>query len=103
MEMNIQLTTDIDRARTPQTLPQGWSTGRPGGKISLIETGNSLCQADRWTTETQVVPELIVQEPWPRTKLIPEEVMRRHRLDYALSRPQDWAREKVEGWRWGGL
>lgn len=90
MEMNMQLTTDIDRAQASPTLPPGWSTGRPGGRVSLIETGSSLCQSSGWSTEIQSVPELIVQEP--RRKSVSQEQVVRHRLDYAFSKPQDWVR-----------
>ena len=89
MEMNIQLTTDINHDHVSPTVPQGWKIGRPG-KVSLIETGVSLCQSHRGSEDSSWsnlgVPELIVQNPLPRKKSLPQEQLKRHRLDYAFSK-----------------
>lgn len=64
--------------------------GRPGGKISLIETGVSLCQAKEWSLENRGVPELIVQQPRPQKQTELSDQVKRHRLDYAFHKPQDF-------------
>lgn len=90
MEMNIQLTTDINHEHAPPTVPNGWKMGRPGGKVSLIETGIGLCRAsdlfDGSSVSNLGVPDLIVQHPRPRKKSLQENQLQRHRLDYAFTK-----------------
>ncbi|KAF4978665.1 hypothetical protein FZEAL_4983 [Fusarium zealandicum] len=70
LEMNLHLTEDAaqNQGQAQRTVPKGWQMGRPGGKISLIETGVSLCQAKEWSLDSRGVPELIVQQPQPQRK-----------------------------------
>jgi hypothetical protein len=91
LEMNLHLTSDAAYDEGPRTTPAGWRMGRPGGKISLIETGVSLCQAKEWSLDSRGVPELIVQRPQPQAQQTgsPDQ-MKRHRLDSAFHRLQDF-------------
>jgi hypothetical protein len=87
MEMNIQLTTDINREHASATVPDGWKMGRPGGRVSLIETGVGLCRAaDAYEESNLGVPDLMSQHPRPRKKSVQEEQLQRHRLDYAFAK-----------------
>jgi hypothetical protein len=90
LEMNLHLTDDAAHKPSQRTVPTGWSMGRPGGKISLIETGVSLCQAKEWHLENRGVPELIVQQPQPQRWTGSLDQVKRHRLDNAFHKPQDF-------------
>ncbi|KAJ4005258.1 hypothetical protein NW752_011219 [Fusarium irregulare] len=90
LEMNLHLTDDAKYDSGHRTVPTGWSMGRPGGKISLIETGVSLCQAKEWSLENRGVPELIVQQPRPQKQTELSDQVKRHRLDYAFHKSQDF-------------
>ncbi|KAM0251602.1 hypothetical protein ACHAP5_001611 [Fusarium lateritium] len=97
LEMNLHLTDDAAHKPSQRTVPTGWSMGRPGGKISLIETGVSLCQAKEWHLENRGVPELIVQQPQPQRWTGSSDQVKRHRLDYAFHRPQDFDQAQALG------
>ncbi|KAM5375846.1 hypothetical protein ACJZ2D_005768 [Fusarium nematophilum] len=93
LEMNLHLTEDPPNSNNQdqqRTVPEGWRMGRPGGKVSLIETGVSLCQAREWSLESQGVPELIIQQPKPQGYAGSPDQVKRHRLDSAFHRPQDF-------------
>ncbi|KAF5008301.1 hypothetical protein FDECE_5420 [Fusarium decemcellulare] len=90
LEMNLHLTEDAAHDPGPRTVPAGWRMGRPGGKVSLIETGVSLCQAKEWSLDSRSVPELISQRPQPQTQTASPDQIKRHRLDSAFHRPQDF-------------
>ncbi|KAM0439904.1 hypothetical protein ACHAPT_001002 [Fusarium lateritium] len=95
LEMNLHLTSDgATHDNRPRTTPAGWRMGRPGGKISLIETGVSLCQAKEWSLDSRGVPELIVQRPHPYGQQqqggASVDQVKRHRLDSAFHRLQDF-------------
>ncbi|KAF4945599.1 hypothetical protein FSARC_14403 [Fusarium sarcochroum] len=95
LEMNLHLTDDAGHNPGQRTVPGGWNMGRPGGKVSLIETGVSLCQAKEWSLENRGVPELIVQQPKPQRQTGLSDQMKRHRLDYAFHRSQDFDQAQV--------
>ncbi|KAF5682730.1 hypothetical protein FDENT_7517 [Fusarium denticulatum] len=86
LEMNLHLTEDMAHKHNQRTTPTDWSMGRPGGKISLIETGVSLTQTKEWSLDNRGVPELIVQQPRPRKRIELSDEEKRHRLDYAFHR-----------------
>ncbi|KAF5542733.1 hypothetical protein FNAPI_9897 [Fusarium napiforme] len=86
LEMNLHLTEDMGHNNDQRTTPTDWSMGRPGGKISLIETGVSLTQTKEWSLDNRGVPELIVQQPRPRKRIELSDDEKRHRLDYAFHR-----------------
>ncbi|KAF5975542.1 hypothetical protein FCOIX_7582 [Fusarium coicis] len=86
LEMNLHLTEDMVHSHIQRTTPTDWSMGRPGGKISLIETGVSLTQTKEWSLDNRGVPELIVQQPRPRKRIELSDDEKRHRLDYAFHR-----------------
>ncbi|KAF5639039.1 uncharacterized protein FTJAE_5013 [Fusarium tjaetaba] len=86
LEMNLHLTEDMVHNHNQRTTPTDWSMGRPGGKISLIETGVSLTQTKEWSLDNRGVPELIVQQPRPRKRIELSDDEKRHRLDYAFHR-----------------
>ncbi|KAF5563515.1 hypothetical protein FPHYL_5150 [Fusarium phyllophilum] len=86
LEMNLHLTEDMVHNHNQRTTPTDWSMGRPGGKISLIETGVSLTQTKEWSLDNRGVPELIVQQPRPRKRIELSGEEKRHRLDYAFHR-----------------
>ncbi|KAG8671293.1 hypothetical protein FPOAC1_004537 [Fusarium poae] len=90
LEMNLHLTDDAKYDPGQRSVPTGWTMGRPGGKISLIETGVSLCQAKEWSLENRGVPELIVQQPRPQKQTESSDQVKRHRLDYAFHKAQDF-------------
>ncbi|KPM37389.1 hypothetical protein AK830_g9178 [Neonectria ditissima] len=90
LEMNMHLTEDLASAQTERTTPAGWRMGRPGGKISLIETGTSLCQAKQWAFESRGVPELIIQQPKPLSYASTPEQAQWHRRDLAFHSPHDF-------------
>lgn len=92
LEVNLHLTSDAASHddQGPRTTPAGWRMGRPGGKISLIETGVSLCQAREWSLDSRGVPELIVQGPPQKSQGQTTDQMKRHRLDSAFHRVQDF-------------
>ncbi|KAF7545443.1 hypothetical protein G7Z17_g9169 [Cylindrodendrum hubeiense] len=91
LEMNLQLTDDARPSRTKRTVPAGWRMGRPGGKISLIETGDNLIQIKEWAPLNRGgVPELIMQQPKPQSYASSPDQARRNRLDSAFHRPQDF-------------
>ncbi|KAI7761171.1 hypothetical protein LZL87_001986 [Fusarium oxysporum] len=87
LEMNLHLTEDTVHNHSQRTTPTDWSMGRPGGKISLIETGVSLTQTKEWSLDNRGVPELVVQQPRPRKRIELSDEEKRHRLDYAFQRP----------------
>ncbi|KAJ4148925.1 hypothetical protein NW765_014617 [Fusarium oxysporum] len=87
LEMNLHLTEDTVHNHSQRTTPTDWSMGRPGGKISLIETGVSLTQTKEWSLDNRGVPELVVQQPRPRKRIELSDEEKRHRLDYAFHRP----------------
>ncbi|ENH61819.1 hypothetical protein FOC1_g10014771 [Fusarium oxysporum f. sp. cubense race 1] len=87
LEMNLHLTEDTVHNHSQRTTPTDWSMGRPGGKISLIETGVSLTQTKEWSLDNRGVPELVVQQPQPRKRIELSDEEKRHRLDYAFHRP----------------
>ncbi|KAG4270904.1 hypothetical protein FPRO06_08393 [Fusarium proliferatum] len=86
LEMNLHLTEDMVHNHNQRTTPTDWSMGRPGGKISLIETGVSLTQTKEWSLDNRGVPELVVQQPRPRKRIELSDEEKRHRLDYAFHR-----------------
>ncbi|KAF5599223.1 hypothetical protein FPCIR_2453 [Fusarium pseudocircinatum] len=86
LEMNLHLTEDMVHYHNQRTTPADWSMGRPGGKVSLIETGVSLTQTKEWSLDNRGVPELIVQQPRPRERIELSDDEKRHRLDYAFHR-----------------
>ncbi|KAF4452611.1 hypothetical protein F53441_4550 [Fusarium austroafricanum] len=92
LEMNLHLTDDVGHDPGQRTVPTGWSMGRPGGKISLIETGVSLSQTKEWSLDNRGVPDLIVQQPQPQPQRNAgsSDQAKRHRLDYAFHRAQDF-------------
>ncbi|KAH7265157.1 uncharacterized protein BKA55DRAFT_660680 [Fusarium redolens] len=87
LEMNLHLTEDTVNNHNQRTTPTDWSMGRPGGKISLIETGVSLTQTKEWSLDNRGVPDLVVQQPRPRRRIELSDEEKRHRLDYAFHRP----------------
>ncbi|EGU80725.1 hypothetical protein FOXB_08765 [Fusarium oxysporum f. sp. conglutinans Fo5176] len=87
LEMNLHLMEDTVHNHSQRTTPTDWSMGRPGGKISLIETGVSLTQTKEWSLDNRGVPELVVQQPRPRKRIELSDEEKRHRLDYAFHRP----------------
>lgn len=91
MEMNLHLTNNVAPSHPERAVPPGWKMGRPGGKVSLIETGVSLCQSRSWSRNSHVVPELIVQQPQPQARLTTTDGTKQHRLDMAFQRPQDFS------------
>ncbi|KAF5242250.1 hypothetical protein FANTH_8764 [Fusarium anthophilum] len=86
LEMNLHLTEDMVHNHNQRTTPTDWSMGRPGGKISLIETGVSLTQTKEWSLDNRGVPELVVQQPRPRKRIELSDEEKRYRLDYAFHR-----------------
>ncbi|KAF5529980.1 hypothetical protein FMEXI_13818 [Fusarium mexicanum] len=86
LEMNLHLTEDMVHNHKQRTTPTDWSMGRPGGKISLIETGVSLTQTKEWSLDNRGVPELVVQQPRPRKRIELSDEEKRYRLDYAFHR-----------------
>ncbi|KAF4421703.1 hypothetical protein FACUT_10921 [Fusarium acutatum] len=86
LEMNLHLAEDMVHNYNQRTTPKYWSMGRPGGKISLIETGVSLTQTKEWSLDNRGVPELVVQQPRPRKRIELSDEEKRHRLDYAFHR-----------------
>ncbi|KAF4338290.1 hypothetical protein FBEOM_7824 [Fusarium beomiforme] len=86
LEMNLHLTEDAVQQHDQRSVPTGWSMGRPGGKISLIETGVSHTQTKEWSLDNRGVPDLIVQQPQPQRPIVLSDQAKRHRLDYAFHR-----------------
>ncbi|KAH7175889.1 hypothetical protein EDB81DRAFT_27851 [Dactylonectria macrodidyma] len=95
LEMNLRLTEDTGFARSDSTAPAGWRMGRPGGKVSLIETGCSLVRGRERDCGNRTVPELIMQQPKPQSYASSWEQARRNRLDTAFHRPQDFTQVTI--------
>lgn len=92
LEMNLRLTGDSssDMRHGAPTPPDGWRSGFAGGKISLIETGVSLCQAPEWSLEDRGIPKLVVQDPTLHREAMQGRAKWRkehHRLDHAFHQP----------------
>ncbi|KAF5017301.1 hypothetical protein F66182_10785 [Fusarium sp. NRRL 66182] len=95
LELNLHLSDGIGYQPGERTVPSEWRMGRPGGKVSLIETGVSLCQTKEWSLESRGVPELIVQRAQPQSQAGEPDQIKRHRLDAAFHRPHDFEQAQI--------
>ncbi|CAM1501994.1 Fc.00g039780.m01.CDS01 [Cosmosporella sp. VM-42] len=104
LEMNLVLTEkEFIGGKGPdqvlEPVPSGWRMGRPGGKISLIETGVSLCQSEDWSVESRAVPTLIAQRPGPPSRLKPMYPLECHRLDSAFLLLEEEPAQRSMNWQ----
>lgn len=64
MEITPALARDVSKQKEPyHRPPKGWASGHPRSRVSLIETGVSLCSTSEWALEENSVPAPLYSDP----------------------------------------
>ncbi|CEJ91067.1 hypothetical protein VHEMI06806 [[Torrubiella] hemipterigena] len=64
MEITPALARDVSKDKEPyHRAPKGWTSGHPRSRVSLIETGVSLCSTPEWALEENSVPAPLYSDP----------------------------------------